>query len=133
MRSPFPSESRTEELDAALAREYPKQESRILVLLEWYGAGEGQWSGFPSYESVPEKLLLRYDTKDILRAIEKKELAEQQIEGTARFFAGWDFSQTRRQDLKLLPAKLKKKLLEHSLKSKNEDKKGRAQTAFGDD
>jgi len=113
-----------------LAREFPDVTQRILKLMEWYGNGAGPWSGFPSYEEVPDKLLHDYSTKVIVTAIQSTALDDAQIEGAARFFAGWDFSQTRPGDLALLPASLKKTFLEHSLKSKDTDKIERAQNAF---
>jgi hypothetical protein len=132
MQGPVRSDADIRAMDAALVREYPNREKRIFALLEWYGSGEGPWSGFPGYESIPEDLLLRYSTKDILRAIKNANLTTQQIEGAARFFGGWEFSQSRSQDMQLLSTGLKKKLLQHSLESKDEDKKARARTTFGD-
>jgi hypothetical protein len=101
-------------------------------LLNWFGSGEGPWSGFPSYESTAEELLLLHKTDAILQAIRNTKLTEEQVEGTARLFGGWDFSKQRPNDLSLLPQDLKKRLLEHSLKSGDEDKKDRATRAFGE-
>lgn len=113
-----------------LKKEFPENTSRILVLLHWFGSGAGPWSGFYTYEMIPEQLLLDYPTKDLLEAIESTPLTETQIEGAARLFGGWDFSQKRPEDLKTLPADLKMKLLKHSLKSKDKDKRDRAKHAF---
>jgi hypothetical protein len=113
-----------------LTKEYPDVTQRILKLLEWYGSGAGPWSGYPSYEDTPAKLLHDYTTQKIVTAIQSTTLNEAQIEGAARFFASWDFSQSRPGDLALLPATLKRTLLEHSLKSKDTDKKERAKAAF---
>ncbi len=126
--SPAPAEK----FAASLAAEFPDTNTRILVLLTWYGSGAGPWSGYPSYESVPEDLLLKYPLGDLLAAIQSTNLTEPQTEGAARLFGSWEFRQQRKADLKLLPPELKKTLLDHSLKSVDEDKKGRAQTAFGE-
>jgi hypothetical protein len=113
-----------------LAKEYPDVTQRILKLMEWYGNGAGPWSGFPSYEEVPDNLLHDYSTKTILAAIQSTTLNDAQIEGAARFFAGWDFSKRRPGELDLLPRSFKDQLLKHSLESGDKDKKERAQNAF---
>ena len=117
-------------LRTALAKEFPDIRHRIMALFSWYGSGEGPWSGFPSYESVAEELLLDIPTSDLVAAAQADNLNDAQLEGAARLFGGWDFSQRRPDDRKTLPAALKKKLLDHSLKSKNNDKLGRAKRVF---
>jgi hypothetical protein len=118
-------------MKGALEKELPKENDQIRALLKWYGSGRGPWSGYPSYESVPEELLFTYTTAEILNAIGRGELTEAHIEGAARFFGGWDFSQKRKKDRKLIPRNLKKQLLEHSMKSDDDDKRSRARSAFG--
>lgn len=113
-----------------LENEFPDKTSRTLALLHWFGSGEGPWSGFYACEMTPERLLLHYPTIELLKAIESTSLTETQTEGAARFFSGNDFDKQRPEDLKTLPANLKKKLLEHSMKSKDKDKRGRAKRAF---
>lgn len=115
-------------LQEAIAKQFPNPQQRSLELFAWYGSGAGPWSGFPSYEEVADQLLLTIPTSDLVSAAQSKNLSEAQIEGAARLFAGWNFYQQRQNDLKLLPATLKKKLLDHSLKSK--DKINRAIKAF---
>jgi hypothetical protein len=116
----------------ALALEYPDQGERVRALLGWYGSGEGPWSGYPSYEAVAAALLLRFETKTLLAAIQDQTLNDLQTEGAARLFGGWTFSQDRPQDLRLMPRELKRRLLEHSLKTQDQDKRARAQQAFGE-
>jgi hypothetical protein len=118
-------------LRKALAEQIPEKHQRILALFTWYGSGAGPWSGHPSYEVLAEKLLLDYPTADLLAAIRGKELTSAQTEGVARLFGGWSFSQQRPNDLRLLPAELKARLLKHSLASPDGDKRGRALRAFG--
>ena len=83
------------------------------------------------YESVAEEMLLEYSTPELLTAIQSSPLTEQEKEGTARLFGGWDFNNRRPEDHALIPADLKKVLLDHSLVSTDQDKIGRAQSAFG--
>ena len=117
-------------LRTAIAKEFPDMRERVLALFTWFGSGGGPWSGFPSYETAAEELLLDIPTADLIAAAQTDNLTAAQLEGAARFFGGWDFSQRRPDDRKTLPAALKKKLLDHSLKSTNDDKLGRAKNAF---
>ena len=117
-------------LRKALEAQVADKNERILALFTWYGSGKGPWSGFPAYEDIAEKLLLDYPTPELLAAIEGKELKPTQVEGVARLFGGWTFSQLRPDDLKLLPLKLKAQLLKHSQASDDEDKRARANRAF---
>ena len=113
-----------------IIREYPDVPSRILKLLEWNGSGAGPWTGFPSYEEAPDLLLFDYSTPVILNAIQSTKPSDAQIEGAARFFGGWNFSQKRPKDRATLPPDLRKTLLAHCLKSKDTDKIERAKSAF---
>jgi hypothetical protein len=114
----------------ALVETIPNLQQRVLALFSWYGSGAGPWSGFPSYEDTVEKLLLGVPTADLIAVAQSENLSETQIEGVARLFGGWTFSKQRPDDLKKLPDALKRKLLEHSLKSTDRDKRGRAKDAF---
>lgn len=117
-------------LHRTLVEDMPDESERIRALLTWYGSGAGPWSGFPAYEDIAERLLLRYPTRTIVAAIEGRELSPAQTEGAARLFGGWGFSQARPGELHLLPQELKQRLLAHSLESPDDDKRGRAQRAF---
>jgi hypothetical protein len=118
-----------EPLRTALVGEFPNEQPRILALYAWFGSGEGPWSGFPSYETVAEELLLEFQTEALIEAAEATRSA-QQLEGAARLFGGWSFSQGRPGDLARLPPDLKRRLLAHSLQSADEDKRSRAHHAF---
>lgn len=131
MADPFGSAD-AKKLDAALRKQHPETKPRILSLLSWFGSGQGPWSEFPWYEWVAEELLLLYKTQEILAAIEGERLTEQQMEGLARLLAGENFARQRPNDLRLVPAELKARLLRHSLQCDDEDKQARARRAFGD-
>jgi len=120
-------------LKEALAAQFTNPQDRILALFTWYGSGAGPWSGFPAYEDIAETLLLDYTTQELLAAVKGKDLTEAQTEGVARLFGGWTFSKRSPDDAKLLPAELKDRLLKHSLTSTDEDKRARAQNAFGNE
>lgn len=118
-------------LRAVLKREFPDVGQRILALLKWYGSGVGLWSGYPAYEDIPEKLLLEFPTAQLVAATEGTELTEAQMEGAARLFVGWNATK-RENDLKALPTALKKRLLEHSLKSTDSYHQEWAKNAFAE-
>src|SRR5687768_43901 len=63
-----------EPLREALAGEFGDEADRVLALLAWFGSGAGQWSGFPSYEAIPEQMLLAYPTPELLAAIQGRDL-----------------------------------------------------------
>ncbi len=109
-------------LDAA----YPDAEQQALALFHWFGSGKGPWSGFPSYEEIPERLLLTLPTDVLIRTLINHELSSSHLEGAARYFAGWEFHRQKAQDARLLTPELKRILLEQSLRSDNDDNKSRA-------
>ncbi len=118
-------------LRSMLARGEPSPVRQVRLLFRWYGSGAGPWSGFPAYEQVPENLLLTYPTVTLVSAAEATDLSEQEVEGAARLFGGWAFWKARPEDVAALPAPLKARLLRHSLRSDDDDKRARAEHAFG--
>jgi hypothetical protein len=119
------------EVSDLMAHVYPDDVERARILFEWFGRGEGPWSGFASYEEVPESCLLQLPLDVLVEAARGEPQTESLREGAARLFAGWDFGQQRPDDLQQLPADLKLILLEHALKSPDDDKCARARRAFG--
>lgn len=119
-------------LRPAIIEEFSDPHQRALALFSWYGSGAGPWSGYPSYEHVAEKLLFDISIPELIAAAEEENLTEAQLEGAARLFGGWEFSRWHAEEQKLLPAALKKRLLDHSMKSSDEDKLGRAHHAFAE-
>ena len=101
-----------------------------MALFRWYGSGQGQWSGFPAYESTPTGFLFEYTTADLLAIIDARRMNRSEIAGVARFFADWDFGRRRPNDRKLISDKLCDLLLQTTLKGTNEDNKQRAMHAF---
>jgi hypothetical protein len=119
------------EVADVMSREYPDPVERAQLLLEWFGHGEGPWSGYPSYESVPEWCLLEMPLDVLLEAARSEPQTGSLREGAARLFAGWHFRKQRARDLRRIPRDLKVLLLEHTLRSTDEDKLARARRAFG--
>lgn len=116
-------------LDAALVKQYPDTQDRIRALLTWFGSGAGPWSGFPGYEEIAAKLLRQYPTAELISAVERANLTDQELEGAARILGSW----TPIPDPTQIPAELRRTLLDHCLKSSDQDKLGRAKKAFAPD
>ena len=114
-----------------MSREYPDPVERARILLEWFGQGGGLWSGYPSYESVPEWCLLQMPLNVLLEATRGEPQSDYLREGAARLFAGWDFGKHRSRGLGRIPRDLKLLLLEQALRSTDEHKLAHAQRAFG--
>lgn len=125
--------NRLDPLRKALAEHVKDKRERVRALLAWYGCGEGPWSGYPAYEDIALKLLLEYETADVLAAVESANLRMPEIEGLARLLAGFEFSRDRPDDVRGIPAGLRARLLEHGLAAKDDDKRRRAQHAFRDE
>jgi hypothetical protein len=122
-------------LRTAIEQETPEPRTRIRSLLRWYGSGAGPWSGYPGWEDVPAKLLLEFETRELLSAIDLSVFDTAQREGTARLFAGWDFHEKQANDLVFLPEALKLALLEHVIgtgESTDDDRRRRARYTFGE-
>jgi hypothetical protein len=94
-------------LEAALADEFPDEQQRILALFAWYGSGTGHWSGYPGYEDVVSDLLRRYPFSELSRLAQSNALADLQLKGAARFFAGWILGHRERDDRAVLTQGLK--------------------------
>ncbi|TDU81067.1 hypothetical protein EI77_00369 [Prosthecobacter fusiformis] len=120
----------TKPLINALKVSIPKKEDQILALLKWFGCGAGPWSGFPSYESVAEELLLTYQVDEIVSAIEVRKLIPEQVEGAARLFGGWDFSRKHPKGLAEVPDVIKRTLWDQVKDTNDKDKLERARRAF---
>lgn len=110
----------------------PDIDERILTLLEWYGSRGGPWNGVPPYESAPGFLLLLLPTQQIVEVLSSAALSHEQLEGAARYFAGELFHLHKPTDFQLVPPELKKRLLQHGLKSGEMDNRAKAVHAFSE-
>ncbi|MEO7325000.1 MAG: hypothetical protein ABIW82_09250 [Dokdonella sp.] len=121
------------DLKEALQAEIPGRDARIRRLLVLYGSGAGPWSGFPGYEDISDVLLRDYPTEQIVAVAQAPDVNDALLEGAARYLGGWDLVQRHPHDLDLVPAQLKKLLLEHTLHSgdpEDADRRERAMHAF---
>ena len=118
------------EWTAAIEAELPDPVERARVLLDLFGSGVGPWTGHPSWESVPEQLLLQLPLAVILDAIGDTPDARRR-EGAARLFSSWWFSRKRGPELAQIPDQLRGRLLEHAEMSSDEDRRKRARAALG--
>ena len=102
-------------------------ESQALSLFKWYGSGCGLWSGYPSYEEMPNKLLMHIPTGILLKAL-TSDLSDAHIEGAARFFTSREFNNRRYPDRKMLPEDLKKRIREYIMRQTDRQKIGQMET-----
>lgn len=109
----------------------PDMEQQALILFGWFGTGAGPWSEFPSYEVVPEELLLHYPTQLLIDALVTSAPTDAQWLGAVRYFAGWDFNRTKKGDRRLLPTQLRQRLFEAARTTELTDNVERARIAFG--
>jgi hypothetical protein len=116
-------------LNDALVNQYPDPYDRIRALIAWFGSGAGPWSGSPGYEEIAAGLLHQYPTSELIRAVESRNLTDQELEGAAKILASW----TTVPDRTPIPAELRRTLLNHCLKSSDQDKVAAAKKAFGSD
>lgn len=120
----------TAPLRCALYKHIPEKEEQIKALLTWFGSGAGPWSGFPSYESAAEELLLDYKIDEIVDVLEMSKLTSEQTEGAARLFSGWTFSKRHPEGIESVPENLRKTLTNHVKNTGDQDKLKRANRAF---
>ena len=120
----------TQSLHEKLAEKLPTKHSQILALLHWFGSGTGRWSGYPTYETVTENMLLDHDLADILTVLQLPELSAEQLEGAARLLVFWDFPPEDPNGQEQIPVEIKQRLWEHIKYTNDEDKLGRASKAF---
>jgi len=124
-----------EDLRAAFSSANPDRDAAIRTLLVWFGSGAGPWSGFPGYEIIAEQLLLTYPTDSIIRAAQAPDASGELLEGSARYFAGWEFYKRYPTDVALIPTSLKQRLFEHTLHTgdvADDDRRARAKRAFAE-
>jgi hypothetical protein len=97
---------------AAIEAEIPDPVERARVLLDLFGSGAGPWSGYPSWESVPEALLVEMPRATLLAAIGEAP-EERRREGAVRLFSGWEFRRKPRRRRARLPAPVVDLLVAH--------------------
>ena len=114
----------------SLKASFRTDEDAIRALLHWFGNGRGPWSGFPSCELIPEKLLKGYPTAALVRAMTSADLSESQLEGASRLFAGWQFWKGREAERDLVPSVLRQRLRAHVSASGDTDKIRRFEGAW---
>jgi hypothetical protein len=116
-------------LNAALLKQYPDTNERIRALMAWFGSGARPWSGFPGYEEIAQKILRPYPTAELIGAVDGRSLNDEEVEGAARILGSW----TPIPDHTPIPPGLRQILLDHCLRSSDQDKVDRAKKAFAPD
>jgi hypothetical protein len=115
---------------ARLKVNYPDNHSLIRAPFAWYGSC-GMSGGGEYRESDARLLLERFSTKELLAAVEDRQLTANETNGIARLFTDWDFGGKRPNDRELLSADLREYLYTHGMASRDEDDRHRASVTFG--
>jgi hypothetical protein len=97
--------------------------------MAWFGSGAGPWSGFPGYEEIAQKILRQYPTEELIGAVDGRSLSDEELEGAARILGNW----TPIPDHTPIPPGLRQILLDHCLRSSDQDKVDHAKKAFAPD
>lgn len=113
------------------AAAFPDPVERVCVLYGWYGSGAGPWSGYPSYESAVERLLMEYPIETLIRAVATDLATELELLGAARLFGGWDFGQKRKADRSRCPESLRARMLREVERQGIADNLDRFRHTFG--
>jgi len=117
-----PDEATVSELFQIAKNNYHAQDELILSLLGWYGSGVFFFKQKTAYEILPEKLLLRIETRDIIKVVTTRKLTSSQMEGASRYFVGWEFHKQKPKDEILISTELKQLILNHVKQQKDKDK-----------
>jgi len=115
----------------SLSTEFPDSGARIRALFRWFACGSGVWNGYPSYEEIPEMLLLAHDTAALVSAVSGLSPDSKEAEGASRLLAGWNFRRSREPELVSLDAGARALLLAAGSRSSDSDRLARARRAFG--
>jgi hypothetical protein len=99
-------------LAARIQELLPQKNKQILALLKLYGSGDGPWSGYPSYEGAIGELLIKYNMKEIQRAIDSTTLDKAQLEGFSRLICSYSFVK-KYGEFKEVPKKLNDQILKY--------------------
>jgi hypothetical protein len=97
---------------AAVEAEFPDRVQRARAMLELFGSGVGPWSGYPSWEQVPQQLVLE-EPFDVLFAAIGDDPNDRVCEGAARLFASWHFRKRKRELRSKISDELRLRLLVH--------------------
>lgn len=111
---PLASYPAYDEPEAKLRASYATTEDAVRALLGWYGSGAGPWSGYPSYEDFPEKLLHRLGL-DVARAVALSCADDDALvlRGAARLFSSWHLVAHQKSAVGDVPEALWKKMRPH--------------------
>ncbi len=102
--------------------EIEDEKNLILKLYKLFGCGFGVWNGFPTYEMIPEQMLLRLSVEKLTAIDNTSNLTDEHKHGMARLFSGHDFYKKRKDDIAKLPSELKQNILEHLIELGDQNK-----------
>ncbi|GIJ48245.1 hypothetical protein Val02_51310 [Virgisporangium aliadipatigenens] len=102
-----------------------------LALLAWCGAGTGRYSGYPSHEALPSRLLAEIPIGVIVEALGLPEATDAHRAGAVRHLIGWRSRAKLARDIGRVPAALRARLVEVARRSPDPDTRERAAEKLG--
>ncbi len=122
------------ELLLAMDAAVPDEPEKARQLLKWFGSTGGKWTGAPTYQELPEKLLVKFRRQVVVEAMldDEGDVREDALllEGMARFVSGRIFLEQRASDISYFSKELKDALMKHALVSGDRDKPQALEAAF---
>ncbi|MFC6020845.1 hypothetical protein ACFP2T_32330 [Plantactinospora solaniradicis] len=82
-----------------------------LALLAWCGSGTGRYSGYPSHEGVPSRLLAELPIAAIAEALAGPEATDEHFAGAVRHLTGWQARKRLTRDIGRLPTEIRARLV----------------------
>lgn len=117
-----PSEENIRAFSFKLKNEFQDENQYLLKLFELHGFDYTEWNVERGYQQLISAIVMAVKTEAINKLYEECELEEVHKEGISRLIAGWDFSQTRKNDIALIDSKLKEVLFDSVKAQGDQDK-----------
>jgi hypothetical protein len=86
----------------ALDAEIPDKAMQILALLQLFGQSKNPWSGYPSYEGIPQEILNNYHAKYILEVYAGSDKNDKLKSGLGRYICSFEFRKVRKKHLQYI-------------------------------
>ncbi len=86
----------------ALDEDIPDKTAQIIALLQLFGQSKNPWSGYPSYEGIPQEILNNYHAKYILEVYAGSDKNDKLKSGLGRYICGYHFRKVRKKHLQYI-------------------------------
>lgn len=80
--------------------EIPDKRKQIIALLQTFGKTDNFWTGYPSYEELPNDILKTFEIKDIIEAYTQSDRNYKTRMGLGRFLCSYELKKSRQDHIK---------------------------------